>query len=121
MRITFISGRKNSRSTSVERVKAQRWRNQINERRRGLQLDSGEITVTGEIASLLMAADSRPIVSCLQGQIQSFGGLQFQNGEAAEAGDAKKIQDSVLRGALRNTCSDTCSGRSETSTRVTSC
>jgi hypothetical protein len=33
--------------------------------------------------------------------VQIFGGLQFQNGQAAGAGDAKKIQDSVLRGGLR--------------------
>ena len=30
-------------------------------------------------------------------QVQIFGGLQFQNGPAAGAGDAKKIQDSFRK------------------------
>jgi hypothetical protein len=39
-------------------------------------------------------------------QVRIFGGLQFQNGQAAGAGDAKKIQDS--RAARRSAQAPVC-------------
>jgi hypothetical protein len=37
----------------------------------------------------------------LQRQIQIFGGFQFEDCEAAGAGDGKKIENAVLCGGLR--------------------
>lgn len=83
------------------RMKTQSRRDQVDQRRRGLQLHAGEITVTLQITRLLMPADARPIVRRLQWQVQIFGGFQLQNGEAAGSGGAQKVENSVLRGGLR--------------------
>ena len=86
MRMTFQFRAQEFQGRVGRRVKAQGRRNQINQRRSGLQLHTRKIAITREIARFLMAADSRPIVRCLQWQVQIFGGLQFQNGEAARRG-----------------------------------
>ena len=69
---------------------------EIDERRRGLQLDARKIAVTCEIALLEMAADAQPIIRGLQGQMKIFVRFQFENGEMAGARDAEEIEDAVF-------------------------
>ena len=70
-------------------MKAEGGRDQIDERRRRMQFESREIAVAREVSLRLMPANARPVVGGLEGEIDIFGGLQFQNGEAAAAGDAQ--------------------------------
>jgi len=43
----------------------------------------------------------RPVVGGLQGQVDIFGGLQFQNGQAARARDAQQVKNAVTPSGLR--------------------
>jgi hypothetical protein len=67
-------------------MKAEGGRDQINKRRRGLEFDAREIAVAREVSLRLMPANA---VRGLEGEIDVFGGFEFQNGEAAAARDAQ--------------------------------
>src|SRR5258708_19691542 len=69
---------------------------QVNERRRGLQLHAGEIAIAGEITLLQMTTHAKPIVSGLQREMNVLGGFQFEDGQAPRAGDGEKVQDAMF-------------------------
>src|SRR6266852_8684186 len=81
-------------------MKAKRRRDEIDERRRGLKFEAGEIAVAREVSLQLMPADARPVVGGLEREIHIFRGFQFQNGKAAAARNAQEIYDAVLAGDL---------------------
>jgi len=70
-------------------MKAESGRDQIDEWGCGLELESREIAVTREVRLRLMPANARPVVRGLEGEIDVFCGLEFQNGQAAAARDAQ--------------------------------
>ncbi len=69
---------------------------QVDERRRGLQLHAGEIAIAGEITLLEMTTHAKPIVGGLQWQMNVLGGFQFEDGQAPRAGHGEKIEDAVF-------------------------
>jgi len=73
---------------------------QVDERRRGLQLHAGEIAIAGEITLLQMTTHAKPIVGGLQWEMNVLGGFQFEDGQAPRAGDGKKIQDAVFAAGI---------------------
>ena len=81
-------------------MEAQRWGNQIYERRSGLQLNAGEISVRAKIALLQMTSDAEPIVGGLQREMNVLGCFQFENREAAGARDREQIENAVLAAAI---------------------
>jgi len=78
------------------RMKPERGCNQIDERGSRLQIDSGEVTKAGKIALLEMAMDLKPVASGLEGKMNMFAGLQFENREAAGASDGEEIENAVF-------------------------
>jgi hypothetical protein len=74
----------------------QRRRDQVDQRRRGLQLDSREIAIPGEIALLEMAANAKPIIGRLQREMNVLRGFQFKYGQTSGARNRKQVQDAVF-------------------------
>ena len=64
-------------------VKAQRGRDEIDERRSRLQFEPGEIAAMREVASFEMLVDAQPIVCGLKRKVNVFGSFQFDDGEPA--------------------------------------
>jgi len=60
-------------------MKAQGWCDQVDDRGRGLQLDSGEISVPREITLLQVTVNAKLIIRGLQRKVDVFGGFQLQN------------------------------------------
>src|SRR5258707_15043348 len=81
-------------------MKAEGGSDEIDERRSGLEFESGEIAVAREVSLRLVPANSRPVVGGLEWEIHIFRGFQFEDGKAAIACDAQEIQDAALAGNL---------------------
>src|SRR5258708_22095650 len=81
-------------------MKAEGGSDEIDERRGGLEFESGEIAVAREVSLRLVPANARPVVGGLKREIHIFRGFQFEDGKAAIARDAQEIQDAALAGNL---------------------
>src|SRR5258708_29904919 len=81
-------------------MKAEGGSDEIDERRSGLEFESGEIAIAREVSLRLVPADARPVVGGLKREIHIFRGFQFEDGKAAIACDAQEIQDAALAGNL---------------------
>ena len=78
------------------RMKAQRRRDKVNQRRRRLQLHAGKISIPRQFVPFQVMPHVPPVSSGLQSQVNMFRGFQFQNGQPPTSRDAKQIEDAVL-------------------------
>ena len=51
-----------------------------------------------ELTATLVPAHACPVVEALHGKMEVLGGLQFNDGEAALAGDAEQVDDGAVAG-----------------------
>src|SRR5579883_2701586 len=77
-------------------MEVQRRGHQIDERRRSLKFNAGEIRVTAEVTLLEMAANAQPVIGGLQRQVNVLGSLEFENGEASGLRNGEQIEDTVF-------------------------
>src|SRR5579863_5945059 len=82
-------------------MKSESGGDDIHNRRSRLKFDAGKIAVASDVAVRLMTANARPVVGGLQRQVDIFGGLQFQDGQAARSRDAQQVENAVAPGGLR--------------------
>ena len=59
---------------------------------------AGEISEALEVAAAMMPADPRPVIEALHGKMEILGGLEFDDRQAAVAGDAQQIDDGAVGG-----------------------
>ena len=86
-------------------MESQAGRDEPNQRRLGIDLDAGEISVPLKIPFALMAADAQPIVHRLHWQLNIFRSFQFDHYQSALPRDAEQIEHATItrrqRGNLR--------------------
>ena len=81
-------------------MKAQGWRDEVNQRRQCLQRHAGKISIAWQVAPLQVIPHVPPVTGGLQSQADMLGGFQFENGEPAAARDAEQIEDAVLAAGI---------------------
>jgi len=57
---------------------------------------AGKVSETLEIAPAMMPSHPRPVIEALHWEMEIFGGLQFDYGKAAIAGDAEQIDHGAV-------------------------
>jgi hypothetical protein len=56
------------------------------------ELDAGEIAAAGNFSGAVEHADAGPVVERLQRQVEVVVGFEFEDGEAAVAGDGDEVE-----------------------------
>lgn len=57
----------------------------------------GKVAAVGDGAGLMQAADAGPVIEGLEREVEVIVGLDFEDGEAAPAGDGEEVEESAAK------------------------